>query len=349
VTKRLRVAVITDWSHCTRGNHWEEVIAPNHEYTEVRLADAVAPLNQQAVPGGGYSFLQALDDLDVLVLNWDVVNGDPDFGADFTLAWFDHHRGEVLMWVRNGGLLIIEGQTVLSVPSQHAYDRLLGHREVVVCGAEDELDPPAQARRFGAECVVTAAAQRPARFGSSLNRLQPLGERSHEEMFPAAERVASFLARENWKTLYRGWFRLSPLRRRSRLNWCPVIVTTRRSGRRYPTAIAARHGEGAIVATTMFLASTRQHKLIHALLDCHGDNSKIPERNAISSIARETFLPAAISAVAGIVAALIFKESWQQQLLFLLVVAAAVFLTLQVVVPQWGWRWRRALRAFLGW
>ncbi len=27
---------------------------------------------------------------DVLVVNWDAINGDPDFGADRALQWFSH-------------------------------------------------------------------------------------------------------------------------------------------------------------------------------------------------------------------------------------------------------------------
>ncbi len=353
--KGLRVAVIADWSLCSRGNHWHELFEHNrlnnHECIERRIADSVVPRDDETKTAAGYSFLEELNDLDVVIVNWDAVNGDPEFGADFTFRWFEHHRGEVLLWVKGGGLLIIEGQAILGVPSQRAYDALLGAGEVAVCGPEDELEPRAQEARFGSECYIASAAKAPHAFASAMDKLTPRRQVTHEDMFPgmAAPRVAGFLAQEQWNLLYRGWFRRS-LRRRSRLTWMPAIVTKRKGGRTHPTCLIARHGKGGIIATTMFLASSGQERLVEALLSCHGNVDALPAPTGLSWLLSDKFAPPAISVTAGTLASVTFPtQNWEARLAFLLAVTVTTFLLLQLVLPRWGWRVRRRLRVFLGW
>src|SRR5207244_10474836 len=47
---------------------------------------------------------------DAVVLNWDVINGDPVYGADRTQYFLDHYCIDLKAWLEQGGLLLMESQ-----------------------------------------------------------------------------------------------------------------------------------------------------------------------------------------------------------------------------------------------
>jgi hypothetical protein len=96
-------------------------------------------------------FLEQLQaEAQVLIINWDAINDDLDFGADRSLEWFAQRRSVVRSWVERGGILILEGQACWGVTVQPSYDAVLGPRELLVCGAEDP-------RRQRFRCAVLSA------------------------------------------------------------------------------------------------------------------------------------------------------------------------------------------------
>ncbi len=124
---------------------------------------------------------------------------------------------------------------------------------------------------------MTKQARQSRLFGLLPRNLVAIGDRDHDQMFPpdtAGKLVARFLRRGQWPMLYRGWFRRQPLRRR-RLGWVPIART---AGRRFnhPILLVARSGAGAVFASTMLLASSRQLGLIEAMLDTHGNADLLP-------------------------------------------------------------------------
>ncbi len=302
----LNVLVVVDRPDRARGEFWRECLSrelPGGRPTRV-ICRSVASDVVQSLQAQQASTLECLQNADVCVVNWDAGNDDPDFGADLTRRWFQHRHLAVLDWVYRGGILIIEGQANLGVPTQQAYDAMVGRRELLVCGPEDALDARKQELRVGRECRLTRRARASRLFGLLPRTLTATGDRDHDQMFPphgAGKLVARFLRRGQWPLLYRGWFRRQPLRRR-RLAWVPLAVT---AGRRFnhPTLMAARSGTGAVFASTMMLASSRQFGLIEAMLDTHGQAALLPTpwrfTTWLSSHKSNVFLPVVVALSLG--------------------------------------------------
>lgn len=329
----VRIAQVVDWSQCPRGNFWPAFVEELSARARLDIRLDVYPLADRSGPRTSRPRLLAtlrrglrdrrarrrwprtcterpellvrnLHDTQVLVLNWDVVNGDPDFGADWARDWVDTRRPEILEWVRHrGGILVCEGQAAYSVPVQAAYDAVVGRREVRVCGPEDPDRPQAQDRRMGTEAYVTKRFRSVDQF-AHLENLRPAEEAPrYEQMFPGlgATLLASFLRMTDWDTLYRGWFATTPLAR-PRFPWV-VAVRARRRGRDHPIVKAARHGRGVIFLTTMSLAAVRQYRLVEAMLDMRGRSSDMPQPARVPDFLRRHLFVAAVPVVATVLAA----------------------------------------------
>ncbi len=279
---KLRVLILADWTRCSRGLIWPDFLkklAVSTECDVLRLGDQQAGLGTLWSRHSKY-FIERLQNYDVLVLNWDVVNGDPEFGADYALRWFEAHWTQVTTWVfEQGGILLVEGQAVLSIPSQRSYDAIVGASELPVSGAEDDpFDLTRQ--RVGRECRMTEQAR--ASAFSRLLDLRPMRPVKQVDLFPGrAGRTLtpSFLGGADWDILYRGWFRRS-VGRSHRYGWVGLIRT---SGRRFnhDTMRVAKYGRGAIFASTMFLASSGQVALVEAIFRMHGHTEILPVPNRI--------------------------------------------------------------------
>lgn len=275
----LRVGVVTDRSGCAREEHWSKLLGGDHEVHRYPLADLVDqdyPVTDLVdLEDKPTFFLEELADLDVLIINWDALNGDPDFGADRALAWTAYRRQHILGWVADGGLLLVEGQANLAVPVQAAYDNLLGPGEVRLCGQEDPLEPRRQIDRIGHSCALTdvVKSQRTSTFRDTPTELHSAGvARAYSEMFPGAagRLVPQWLSTHPWGAMYRGWFRWNRWRA-TRFAWAPIVATHGRS-HNHPTMLAAAYGTkgGGIFVSTMLLASSDQKALVSALLACRG-------------------------------------------------------------------------------
>lgn len=306
----LVVAIARDWERCKRGVIWRHCLKelPGLRTTvcEYGLADEPGLL---ALGSEEKLFVEQIRESQILVINWDAANGDPDFGADFAQRWFQHRRPDLLSWVDKGGILVIEGQATLGVPTQAAYDAILDYGEVFVCGPEDPLRPELQRRRYGFACRLTRRAQkselfRPLAYGDFDSRDTTC---TFGDMLPklASRVVTPDLGDLKWNMMYRGWFRWTPLRER-RLDWVPLVKTADRrwqSGRfNHTVLIGARHGKGVIFATTMLLASSGQAALIKCLLGAYGRANELPIRSgvfrAVGEFLRKNLVPA-VAVVVG--------------------------------------------------
>lgn len=335
----LEVGVVADWAQRYRGEVWGNLLKSfGCTYARHRIADSLLPRpgtdvapsddverRAPAGPAGGTltaddrrdaaddaaehtggqahadvpSFLDVLGKLDVLVVNWDAVNGDPEFGADIALRWFAHHRRELWQWVARGGVLIVEGQAIVDVPDQAAYDALLGPDELRVCGDVDPLNADAQISRVGTRGLIYPSVKDNPLF-AGLNELDATRPVRFKDMFPRAGVDPKFEMRD-WRRLYRGWFtRRGP---RSKFAWQIIATTTGHRFRRRPICMAARHGEGAIFATTMLLASSGQKELVAAMLKSHRNARSLPTPNPLLRPAArqlvQSLLPAAMLLVAS--------------------------------------------------
>ena len=311
--KPLRVLVLADRADRARGSHWAQTLweLRDRVKTEVVLRrpadDVVAALDE-----GKATLIECLRHAEVLVVNWDAINGDPDFGADLALEWCKHRRYNILSWVEDGGVLVIEGQANLGVPTQESYDALLGPRELDVCGLEDRLDVRKQQLRVGERCRSTREARSSRLLALVGTELTATGGREHDEMFPpttAGRLVAPFLRRGRWPLLYRGWFRFrSQWLRRRRFSWVPLMTTGDRRIN-HPTMLVARSGRGAIFASTMLLAGSNVPGLVEAILESHGALDGLPRERRVSAFLSrhksDVFVPVAAAIVVTAVSPLL--------------------------------------------
>lgn len=207
---------------------------------------------------------------------------------------------------------MIEGQATLSIPTQRAYDAILGLGELKVCGPEDDLRWELQRRRNGTECRLTRRARNCSIF-SGLAGLEGT-ERSFDEMFPwPGSEVLKEVLKEELFGLYRGYFSWRPLRRR-RLHWTVLARTNDRKFFRdwrfnHPTLLMARHGKGVVFASTMLLPNLKQERLLRALFQAHGRMDELPQtqpwRLKAGDVVRKNLVPISVTAIAGPIAGII--------------------------------------------
>ena len=305
-----------------------------------RVGDRVT----EADPGGGPRpeefFLERLKRLHVLIINWDAVNGDPEFGADTTLRWFEVHGPQVMRWVeKQGGVLIIEGQATFSVPSQRAYDALTAPGELLVSGREDPWTlAPA---RVGVKCRVPRHARRSEVF-RDLHVIDAVEARRFEDYFPppANRALDPELRGAKWtKVMYRGWFQWRGISK-SRLAWVSVIrtddrgiwVRPYRGFRNYDVLRLARHGRGVIYASTMYLASTGQRRLLTAML--RAEIADLPHPRRLSLILRQRIFNHVLPVGAGVASALIVRDAaWTKDIAkgALMILVPGIFWTLSLI------------------
>lgn len=298
----IKIGVIIDWKRCQRGNSWTTLLKSlspqgKFEVVDFRLAELI--MNPAA--GRGINGLDALKDQKVLIFNWDVINGDPDFGAHLAQMWIRHHRPELLLWVQKGNVLIIESQTRFGVPCQPAYDAAVGEGELPVLPLEYFERVSTIEALHGEQCKHTSHFPKRNGFHQVDNPLKVV-KLTDEEPFAATATV--FLTEElrdlKPYTLYRGWFRRK-LPWRGHLDWVSLTRTTDRGWlRNHSTLQVARHGDGAIFVSTMMLAATGQRKLVEAMLLCvEGKTEHLPKPKTVSEKFRRV-IRATASALAGL-------------------------------------------------
>ncbi len=301
-----KVLVVTDWERCSRGVLWKEDLRDlSDDIREIRLADSLTSQTR----GDPTSLFQALETYQVLILNFDCINGDPAFGSDVALDWFKHRHPELLQWIAGGGIMIVEGQAMLAVPTQSSYDALFGRRELRVSGPSVKPIPAVEMERTGAECQVTAEA-RTYKLFPGLNKLRCTSNRTIGDAFPGNSRLMIGSVNEicDWKMLYRGWFpRLPSFGRRFR--WTPLIRTERKKyGFSHPTLLAAPHGAGIMFVSTMVLAGTGQQLVIRGLVNWNASDNQLPRFEEHKSEIPEKIISAVISAAAAAVSAFLIQK-----------------------------------------
>jgi hypothetical protein len=254
--------VVIDWKTCYRANLWKEEFKNlNRDLIDCDKCVEVCLVDSPAL-------LYELETRQILIFNFDSINGDPAFGSDFALRWLQIHHLRLLRWVEQGGTLIIDGQTRQSIPTQESYDALFGHRELAVSGLGDGA-PFGRAAldqsRTGDSCKVTAKAFSLFNGLDSIRMQTPLAV---ETLFPGSARFVIYDNADEPKAvapLFRGWFTRIPVLTQ-RLNWMPLVETAYSHVSNHPVLMGARVKKGAVFLSTMILAGTGQARLIEQLI-----------------------------------------------------------------------------------
>jgi hypothetical protein len=352
-TETLPVTVVVDRESRQRREFWTGALAQvKAEYdvdTTVELCPLADLVNAPLDPNEPV-LLELLEHTKVLIVNWDAINGDPDFGADVALAWFRHRRAALRVWVRKGGVLILEGQANLGVPAQESYDAILGDSELLVSGAEDPNRPEQQVRRMFGPCRATRVAHNAPSF-AALDDIHSQEQLTHADMFPpdtAGRLVAGYIRQGDYSAMvYRGWFRRSQHARAQRLRWVPYARRAKRWPLNYPTIMTAKSGDGVIFATTMLLSATRQLRLIQAMLLTQGKVRELPEPATFKVLASRYGL----KALAGLITAVVALSFATVEPVWKAVLTAVIALVVTLLLDYLPVAWRfltRLLRIFSG-
>ena len=318
----VKIGIIGDWARSSRGNVWRELLSSVQEITQQTFTITDFPIADLIVQPPDRSGLQDIRRQDVLIINWDAINGDPDFGSHLALRWIEHRYRELLIWARKGRLLILESQATLGVPSQAAYDAALGKGETPVSGPENFDEPLSAAERMGARCRKTKKFPTRNGFGDVKGEITCSRVIEHTDWFPGHSHTLlteDLKGLDEGRQLYRGWFRRTLFRRS--LKWVSILETADRPFlRQHSTMQVAKVDEGAIFATTINLSMTRQTKLVAAIMRCsHGATSHLPTPDSHIDRVRgywREIVTLSAGAAAGVIAGM--SEPWAHQLSTLL-------------------------------
>jgi hypothetical protein len=344
----LRVTVIVDRADRHHGEFWSGILKDLDDrgivHTTVvlySLADKLAePLTKEPV------LLELIEDgTDVLIVNWDAVNGDPDFGGDVALRWFEHRQFALRGWVNEGGMLIVEGQATQGVPDDRYYSAVLGEREVKLSGRENPLSPDAERRRMKGDARMTRITRNAVEF-KALDLIEPRKGLTFEILFPkehAGRLIPRYLhAIDTDELLYRGWFRHTF--RRSTLSWVPYIRRSKRWPQNFPVMLTAKCNDGVVFVTTLLLSATKQTQLIQAMLLTHGKIKALPEPGAFQRAAHRFAVKIAAGVLSGL---LLLVLSPADNLVIPVVVGTAVTAMLDAL-PSIGRAAVQVVRKFTG-
>ena len=86
---------------------------------KVKLVSICDELHKQRNPA---TDLFSPEKTDAIVINWDAMNGDPVYGSDRCYDFLDHYRPDMLEWLCQGGLLLVESQGASWSGAQGPYD-----------------------------------------------------------------------------------------------------------------------------------------------------------------------------------------------------------------------------------
>jgi len=344
---RRAAIVVVDWARCARANLWKEELqnlSPSHvdfaKCTWLPLADSPVLRHD-------------LRDRQVLIFNFDSINGDPACGSDFALNWVQLHHKSLLRWVTKGGILILEGQAMLSVPTQASYDALFGHREMRV-SRPSEGTQALEWKRTGPNCRVTANARK-------LNLLNEFDKFACKPGLSLASRFPGLASdivgddehdKGSWSILYRGWFSRIPILTRQH-RWTPLIETDQSHSTNHPVLVGTQIGEGVIFLSTMFLAGTgpSQSQLIGTLIGWDPKEHPLPSEKPLVSRIRALLEPTVkllISiAAARLTAGLLKPGVVLQGVLIQFFLWAMLTVVWLVILALASWSWKKTLD-FLG-
>ena len=201
---------------------------------------------------------------DVVVVNWDLLNGDPVFLSDRSQLIARHYATDLRHFVRRGGLAIVECQAVMWSPCQPAYDCIItaaglpGLRVVDSSSVGFGFSVRPEKRLLGHHPFLPEALGQLVRPVESEWSLRG-------DWFPESS-VSMRVLQEFEGTrnrMYSGAF----ARTRKR-EWLPLLFAE--DGRHPVACLYHERDEGAYLATTMYLAAANVSELLRPMtVDWH--------------------------------------------------------------------------------
>jgi hypothetical protein len=212
--------------------------------------------------------LRNMHNYDILIINWDAANGDQKFGSDRLLNEIQNNKPKLKDFVKDGGILIVECQSNNWLPSQSAYDAILNS--------------------MGS---VRVTDEEPSRVGFFVRRvnlphIEILGgdyfaDNDHPILKKLPEKIYPLLIFNEGKS-YNSWYKDRWFNPRNSVNsnvlcktypnkvyvgwfssyskeWKPLLYD---EDNKHPVMIWRPYDKGAVIISTMFLASSFIPQLI---------------------------------------------------------------------------------------
>lgn len=110
---KINVKIICDNSDPRKGRtcFWksDKILSKysgTHNFEFISIAEC---LENESNP---YSLLELFSKncTDIIIVNWDSINGDPIYGSDKAFQFFSHYKPDMVSWVGKGGIIFLEAQ-----------------------------------------------------------------------------------------------------------------------------------------------------------------------------------------------------------------------------------------------
>lgn len=259
---RRKVAIVVDQEKHHRSCFWE-LLYEDTDNDLWRLADfklkSVADELSKKKNCAGYLFDK--EKTDIIIINWDAINGDPVYGSDRAFSLFEHYKPDMTDWMRHGGKIIVESQGASWGALQKAYDvfsdcfpgtHVVVESRLLKTGDEIIVDP-SNSNHYIVRDISDAEL--------ILDKKSPF---ETADWFPHDLNIPSLReVKEEPRKVYRGWFEEFS-------GWTPLLLTKDNHDNHKPVMIYKAFSDGneggGCVLTTMFIASSEYIKLIEKLL-----------------------------------------------------------------------------------
>ena len=258
--ERIRICTVTDHPDDPkkqRSCFWPDALKPWIEggvqdrcvvWTPVFLPDTV-----------DWSEYVDFETYDVVIFNWDVLNGDPMFRSDRSQQMARHYARDLREFVRGGGLVIMECQAALFSPSQAAYDSVTQEAGLPRLRVTDSTTVSFGFSVRPETSLLGRHPFLPVELGRWISA-EDCDWNSREPWFPtSAVSLRTLQAFEGTHhRMYSGGFERASLR-----HWRPILYAE--DGQHPVACVYHEPGEGAYLVTTMYLAASNVSGLLRPI------------------------------------------------------------------------------------
>jgi hypothetical protein len=305
-----------------------------HDFKFISIAD-----NLNGEESNPFLLLELFDRrlTDIIILNWDSINNDSIYGSDRAFQFFDHYRPDLNIWVKNGGIIILEAQTAAWKLVQNSYN---------IFPKKIKTTEERKARGEHALINKKLLKKHPILIGFNDEKIElPSVGLFQKSWFPSSCEICSIggaTDSSKKRRLYHGWFE------KYSKNWEPLIFAGNNTKKPIMLCNIVKNEEktgntvGAYIITTMYIGASSLTQLVDNLLDFpqkitqyyinkKGDTNKrrsTYQKVFIAFIIISTFVWLLIPITQGLIDTYNLKELIKNNILQLIGAICGIFLVL---------------------
>lgn len=217
------------------------------------------------------------DVTDIIIFNWDSINGDPLYGSDRAFDFFNHYRPDLNTWVENGGILIVEAQTAAWKLVQNSYNLF----------TKNNIKTTKERIRDKSAYINKKLLNNHPLLKNVSEKIAVQQEFSEQNWFPISCGLCSIEHSE--ERLYQGWFE------KYSKDWEPLIFEMNKKNPIMLCRLVNKEEKvgikvGAYIITTMYIGASGINQLIENLLDFpHTISSYYNQKEEIRKKRKKTY------------------------------------------------------------